>query len=136
MISLIFLCSPTTCRKKKYCPKDSHDKIYIVNNSNIAVNWINNDDPNDTIWRNNGQFPDVNFNLIYPYSTDKVAIGLEKCWEYYYQGGHQNYYFIFHHDTIKKIGWQKVSGTNRGLLKRIKVDLNYLKNNNFTLTYP
>jgi hypothetical protein len=36
----------------------------------------------------------------------------------------------------KFIGWQAISDTNRGLLKRVKVDLNYLRNNNFTITYP
>jgi len=44
--------------------------------------------------------------------------------------------FFFSHDTVKAIGWEQISGTNRGLLKKMKVDLEYLKKNNFTITYP
>ncbi|MBE2289332.1 MAG: hypothetical protein IAE95_07240 [Chitinophagaceae bacterium] len=47
-----------------------------------------------------------------------------------------HHYFIFSHDTVKAIGWEQISGTNRGLLKKVKVDLEYLKKNNFTITYP
>lgn len=133
--ALLFLNS--TCEKNKECPEDSHNKIAINNNSNTTVNWRYNDNPNDTVWTNNGStFPNTSDGLIQPSSTYQVAVGLEKCWEYYYQNGHSEYYFIFHHDTVQAIGWQAISGTNRGLLKKVKVDLNYLNNNNFTITYP
>lgn len=123
--------------KNKDCPDESHNIIEIKNNSNITVNWRYNDNPNDTIWTNNGStFPNTTDGLIHPNSNYQVSVGLEKCWEYYYQDGHSEYYFIFHHDTVQAIGWQAISGTNRGLLKKVKVDLNYLNNNNFTITYP
>jgi hypothetical protein len=136
-IVVAFFCLSTTCKKNKNCPKESHSFFVINNNSNISVNWRYNDIPNDTVWKNNGStFPNNLDGLISPNSTYKVAVGLEKCWEYYYQGEHSEYYFIFHHDTVQAIGWQAISGTNRGLLKKVKVDLNYLNNNNFTITYP
>ncbi|MBL7690235.1 MAG: hypothetical protein JNM41_01480, partial [Flavipsychrobacter sp.] len=59
-----------------------------------------------------------------------------KCWEYYFSGEGSQYYFLFSFDTVQAIGWQQIDGTNRGLLKKVKVDLEYLKNNNFTITYP
>lgn len=136
VIIFMFILIAAKCKRDKYCPDGSHNKIYIKNNSSIIVNWINDDNPNDSIWTNNGDYPSSSDGLIPPNSTYEVAIGLEKCWEYYYQGGHHEYYFIFNHDTVQAIGWQKISGTNRGLLKRVKVDLNYLKSNNFTITYP
>ena len=136
-IFVFLLCASSTCRKNKDCPDGSHNKIIIKNNSSINVNWTNNDKYNDSIWTNNGStYLSASERLISPNSSYQVAIGLEKCWEYFYQGGHMHYYFIFNHDTVQSIGWQAISGTNRGLLKSVKVDLNYLKNNNFTITYP
>jgi phage anti-repressor protein len=102
-----------------------------------TVNWIRDDNPNDSIWTNNGNtFPNGTDGLISTNSTYQVAVGLEKCWEYYYQNGYSEYYFIFNHDIVQSIGWQAISGTNRGLLKRVKVNMDYLKNYNFTITYP
>jgi hypothetical protein len=137
--SIVFfslLCTASTCKKDKDCPEGSHSTIAIRNNSSITVNWIFDDNPNDYIWTVNGDYPRASDRLISPNSTYQVAIGLEKCWEYYYQNSHSEYYFIFNHDTVQALGWQKISGTNRGLLKRVKVDLIYLQNNNFTITYP
>lgn len=136
-ILAFLLCSASTCKKNEDCPNGSHNKIVINNNSSIAVNWIKDDNPNDSIWTNNGStYPKVSERVISSGSTYQVAVGLEKCWEYYYQNGHSEYYFIFNHDTVQAIGWQAISGTNRGLLKKVKVDLNYLNDNNFTITYP
>ena len=137
VIFLSFLCAASTCKKNKDCPDGSHNKIFINNNSSTTVNWIKDDNPNDSVWTNNGStYPKVSDGVISSGSTYQVAVGLEKCWEYYYQNGHSEYYFIFDHDTVQSLGWQTISGTNRGLLKKVKVDLNYLKNNNFTITYP
>lgn len=136
-IFIFVLFAGLTCNKNKDCPKGSHNKIDIKNNNNINVNWIKDDNTNDSIWTNNGStYPQTSDGLISPNSTYQVAVGLEKCWESFYQNGHSEYYFIFHHDTVQTIGWQAISGTNRGLLKRVKVNLNYLQNNNFTITYP
>jgi hypothetical protein len=136
-ILIILLCAASTCKKNKDCPDGSHGSIAIKNNSSNSVNWIKDDNPSDSIWTNNGStYPKIDEGLILTNSTYQVAVGLEKCWEYYYQNGHSEYYFIFNHDTVQTIGWQAISGTKRGLLKRVKVDLNYLQNNNFTITYP
>ena len=133
----LMLFTASTCRKDNDCPNKSHEYIFIKNDSGIIVNWIKDDNPNDSIWINNGStYPKISDRLISSNSTYQVAIGLEKCWEYYYQNSNSEYFFIFNHDTVQALGWQKISGTNRGLLKRVKVDLIYLQNNNFTITYP
>ena len=136
-ILIFLLCVSSTCKKNKDCPDGSHDKIMINNYTGVTVNWIKDDNPSDSIWTNNGStYPKTSDGLISPNSNYQVASGLQKCWEYFYQNGHSEYYFIFNHDTVQALGWQKINGTNRGLLKRVKVDLNYLQNNNFTVTYP
>ena len=136
-IFIFLLFAGSACWEHKDCPKDSHEYIFIKNNSNITINWIKDDNPNDSIWTNNGStYPKVTEGLIYSLSTYQIAVGLEKCWEYYYQNSYSEYYFIFQYDTVQALGWQNISGTNRGLLKRVKVDLNYMKNNDFTITYP
>ncbi len=136
IVTVITFLYGADCRKKNNCADNSHTKINIVNNSDTIVNWISDDNPNDSIWTVNGAYPEKSEGLIASNATIQVAPGLEYCWEYFYQGGHSEYYFIFMHDTVQSIGWQGITGTNRGLLKRVKVDLNYLQNNNFTITYP
>ena len=132
-----FLLINSKCDKNEDCPDGSHRIINIKNNSNTPISWIKDDNPNDSIWTNNGStYPNVTDNVISSNSNYKVAVGLEGCWEYYYQNGHSEYYFIFNNDTVQAIGWQAISGSNRGLLKRVKVNLNYLNGNNFIVTYP
>lgn len=130
-----FLCKASSCKRSSNCPEGSHDQIVIQNNSLVAINWIE-EDSEDTIWTSNGAFPDENRGLILAGSTGFNHPGLEQCWESYYSQSYPHYHFVFSHDTVKAIGWKQISGTNRGLLKKVKVDLEYLKNNNFTITYP
>lgn len=136
IVFVFLLCSASTCKKNKHCPKGSHSRITIENKSARNISWISDDNPNDTIWTVNGDYPGISERVIPGSSSYQVAAGLEKCWEYFYMGGYSHYYFIFDHDTVQAIGWQAISGTNRGLLKKVKVDLSYLKNNNFTITFP
>ncbi len=93
-------------------------------------------DSPDTIYSRNGAFPDENRGLILPGTSDIHGPGLYQCWENRFSERRPAYYFFFSHDTVKAIGWEQISGTNRGLLKKVKVDLEYLKKNNFTITYP
>ena len=135
MIVVTFLLCSSTCRKNKECSNGSHSKIDIKNNSSQLVNWIRDDHPNDSIWTVNGDYPGLSDNLISANSIYPVNAGTAQCFEHFYDG-YSQYYFIFNHDTVQTIGWQNINGTNRGLLKRVKVDLDYLQNNNFTITYP
>ncbi len=134
-IIVYMLCS-STCRKTNGCPENSHPTVEIINNSNIAVNWMRDNNPSDTVWTVNGAFLEVSDRLVLPNSNNRLNAGLDYCWEYSYQNNYSNHFYFFNHDTVQALGWQGISGTNRGQLKRIKVDLNYLQANNFTITYP
>lgn len=133
---LFVFCLVSSCDKEKDCPKGSHDSIAIKNNSSVIVNWMMEDDPKNATWQNNGstEYPSISEGVIDAGGTRQV--GADQCWEYLYSGGVKQYYFIFSHDTVKAIGWEKIKGTNRGLLKRVLVDLDYLQKNNFAISYP
>ena len=134
---LFIFCMPS-CDKEKDCPKGSHENITIKNNSSKVINWVTDDDPKNSTWKNSGstEYPPITQGIMEPGSTRQVGPNLAQCWEYVYAGGIKQYYFIFSHDTVNALGWDTISGTNRGLLKRVLVDLDYLQKNNFTITYP
>ena len=135
---LFIFCLSLSCKKEKDCPSGSHENIAIKNNSNVIINWMTEDDPKNSTWQNNGStvYPSISKGAIEAGGTRQVGPDLGQCWEYVYAGGVKQYYFIFSHDTVTAIGWAQINGTNRGLLKRVLVDLDYLKKNNFTITYP
>jgi hypothetical protein len=130
-ILVFLLCAATTCKKDKDCPIGSHASISLVNNSSRTLNWRHFTP--DSIYRINGSTPASDM-IIQPNSSDKY--GTRDCWEETFKDGYSAYFLIFNNDTVQAIGWQTISGSNRGLLKRVKVDLIYLQNNNFTITYP
>jgi hypothetical protein len=133
VILFSLLLTVSSCNKNKNCPKGSHNEIGIINNSSTTINWrlfIS-----DSVYELNGDPYDL---IIAPNSHDKYGIRGETCWEEYFNtiNNGYKYFLIFDNDTVKALGWSKISGTDRGLLKKIKVDLNYLERNNFTITYP
>lgn len=128
---MYFFCSGASCRKDKNCPKNSHDSIEIQNKSAKTINWQNFDI--DSVYVLIGAGTDY---ILEPSQSTQYKIRRETCVESYFQQGYNEYFLIFDNDTVQAIGWQAISGTNRGLLKRIEVDLEYLQNSNFTITYP
>lgn len=68
--------------------------------------------------------------------NDELPEGDHRCAENIYKKGYTQYAYFFHPDTVAAIGWYAIGGTNRGLLKLVKVDSAYLYNNNFSITYP
>jgi hypothetical protein len=128
-IFLFLLLSSTTCNNDKGCPEGSHNQIEIKNNSSKTINWQGFDP--DSIYRLNGQAHD---NIILHNSNH--SFNIRNCWEETFKDSYSAYFLIFDNDTVQAIGWQAISGTNRGLLKRIKVDLSFLKANSFIITYP
>jgi hypothetical protein len=60
------------------------------------------------------------------------------CWESILTGlpNHKEWYYIFDVDSLKTIPWETVRKTNRGLIERRLIDIEYLKKNNFIITYP
>jgi hypothetical protein len=116
-----------------YCDRPTSNYILTLENqSNIPVNW-NSSFISDSIFVYNGEFGDINDNLIL--TGHQFKLRSDNCWSEF-TNGYSEWYYFFHHDTITAIGWAGVSGTNRGLLKRVKVDSIYLENNNYTISYP
>ena len=131
IICVFLLCTASTCNKNNHCPSDSHNSITLKNNSSITINWRTF--TTDSIYNINGSTPGADL-ILQPNSSD--IYGTRDCWEETFKDGNSMYFLMFNNDTVHKIGWQAISGTNRGLMKRVKVDLNYLQINNFTITYP
>jgi len=131
IIFVFLLCVASTCKKDKHCPEGSHESISILNNSSKTLNW--RQFTPDSVYKINGSTPAADL-IIQPNSSNEY--GTRDCWEETFKDGYSAYFLIFDNDTVQTLGWQAISGTNRGLLKRVKVDLNYLNNNNFTITYP
>lgn len=129
---LIILLGVSKCKENKDCPEGSHKYITIKNNSDKIINWRHFIP--DTVYVINGSTPASDL-IIQPHSFYNYGTR-EDCWEKIFKDNNTLYLLIFDNDTVQAIGWQAISGTNRGLLKRVKVDLNFLKNNNFTITYP
>lgn len=129
---LIFM-QGTICKKSENCPPGSHNKILIQNASSYNINWrLFSLDSIYTI--NGGEYDEI----LKTGETTPYGIRYETCWEEEFQtttNGYE-YFLIFHQDSVTALGWKTISGTDRGLLKRIKVDLPYLEKNNFIITYP
>jgi len=128
---LFLLLGASTCNKNGDCPENSHDLIEIRNNSSITINW--RQFIPDSVYSINGSTasPDL---IVNPNSSDHY--GTRDCWDVIFKDDYFLYFLIFNNDTVQAIGWQAISGTNRGLLKRVKVDSTYLYNNDFIITYP
>lgn len=135
LIFIFIFCKANSCERKPRCAEGSHKTIPIVNNSNISINWTE-EDSRDSVWTINGQVPPIDDGLLAPGETVNIGASRDACWEESFAPGGYQYYFLFSHDTVVAIGWDKISGTNRGLLKKIKVDLDYLKKNKYSITFP
>lgn len=123
----------TSCEKSKYCREiDGHNAISIVNNSARLITYtpLNG----DSVYQYNGEFSNT---IIQPYTSDNYTKTKITCWEEVLETNNTQfeYLLIFDQDTVNAIGWQNISGTNRGLLKSFKINSEILKQNNFTLTY-
>ena len=69
-ISAFYIFNGSSCRKDSNCPEENHQIIIVKNNSSVVVNWIRNDNANDSVWRQNGSpFPEKTYGLIDQNST-------------------------------------------------------------------
>lgn len=128
IIFLYVLFHCVSCRKSKNCPVDSHNDLKVANFSQLDI------------FHSELQ---LDSEYVKYYYSEKIPSGsstnhsirFETCWEEDI-GNSTMYMFFFDADTVESLGWQKVIETNRGLLKRKKVDLAYLQSTNFTIIYP
>lgn len=121
----------TACPGKKCV---NNYKILILNNSSTTVYF-------NYYWN----YPDTSIGEYNPLNngTDGLKMGESFidgstqgfCWEDYISKGEKQYIYFFNADTLKTLPWDTIRKTYRGVLRK-EFDLNYLTQNNFTITYP
>ena len=125
LISIVFTLS---CKDKKdpKCFDGSHNGITFKNNSNQTVNF-------EIYWN----YPDTIIGDYNPVSDKGTAsnsdftrgAGPFSCWESVL-GQNKEWIYIFSQDSLKTIPWETIRKTNRGLLERRAIDVQYLEKNN------
>jgi hypothetical protein len=124
----------STCRKDKACPDNSHNGLTITNHSNTRIRC-------NIYWN----YPDTSIGEYNPVNDGTGGIstnqsitrgaGPKSCWESVFQNEKKEWIYIFNADTIEALSWDIVRQTNRGLLERREVNLNYLQQNGFNIIY-
>ncbi|GIV30414.1 MAG: hypothetical protein KatS3mg028_1480 [Bacteroidia bacterium] len=133
---LVMLCTAQTCKKDKES-KNGHLGIEIINNSTKTINYNFAWNYPDTLIGEYNPYKDgtggikPNSSRLHPFSSHGKG-----CVEEYFKDGKKEWIYIFDQDTISKLDWNTVRQTNRGLLERRLIDLNYLQQHDFKITYP
>lgn len=75
--------------------------------------------------------------VIYPNQAYSSWVKLRRgeCIEDQYADGQKYWMYFFDADTISVLSWDTIRLTNRGILERRLIDLEYLKKNGFRLVY-
>lgn len=133
------LLSAETCfYKDPACIEGTHSSIFLINESDKRVNF-------HFYW----YYPDT---VIGPYNASRSGgkavllkgESFEKsagpngccCWESNLANGGKDWVHIFDQDTISILDWEVVMRTQRGLLERRLIDLEYLQEHDFKIIYP
>jgi len=134
LVVLSILLMSGTCRKDESCPDEAHPGLTISNQSNTRIRF-------QFYWN----YPDTAIGDYNPKNdgTDGLSpgerftrgAGPRSCWESVFAAGRMEWIYIFNADTVERLDWNLVRQTGRGLLERRQLDLSYLKQNNFTITY-
>jgi hypothetical protein len=134
LIPLSLLLFAHTCKKDPGCPENSHNGLTVQNNSGtrIRFNFYWNY-PNTAIGEYNPK-NDGSGGLL-PGEKFTRGAGPQSCWESVFANGRKEWIYIFNADTLDALDWNTVRQTNRGLLERREIDLDYLRQNNFTVVY-
>lgn len=119
--------------KDKDCPDYNHNSFTFNNTSVARVNYtIYWNYPDTAI----GEFNPVNSGYLNGNTSQSRGAGPNSCWESILKDNKKEWIYIFSQDSLETLDWNIIRNTNRGLLERRLIDLNYLQNNDFTITYP
>lgn len=134
ILSFCLILMSNTCRKKEdVCEGNSHNELTVQNNSfrniNFEIYW---NYPDTFI----GEYNPKGFGVITSGSNRGRGAGPGSCWESVLSESRQEFIYIFDEDSLQNIPWDSVRATNRGLLERRTISLQYLIDNNFVVTYP
>lgn len=124
----------STCKKKdSECLSGSHDWFTLTNNSASRINFEIYWNYPDTLI---GEYNPTGFGVILTGASRTKGAGRYTCWESVLKDGKKEYLYIFNEDSLQTTPWNIIQATNRGLLERREISLNYLQRNNFQITYP
>jgi hypothetical protein len=122
------------CERDNTCPDNAHNGIEFKNESDQPVYFEVYWNYPDTVIGEYNPTNQGNGPLQPSQSTVKGA-GRQHCWESYFMRYGREWVYFFNADTIEKLDWGMVRKTQRGLLERRAIDLDYLKANNFKIVY-
>ena len=127
-----FITCAMTCGKDDFCPDDSHSQFYLRNESDVRIHskiyW---NYPDTTL----GEYPVFDGDEgVSPNGSRVYKADIHNCWENALEG-RSEWIYIFNADTIETLDWETVQQTNRGLLERIEINLEYLGQNDFIVVY-
>lgn len=128
-------CQSNACHKAdSSCQTGSHNSISISNQSNRTINY-------EIYWN----YPDTaigEYNPLYN-GTHGLSKGEKgdrgagpgSCWEAILKDGKKQWVYFFDEDSLETISWDTIRLTNRGLLERREITLDYLIANDFTVVF-
>ena len=129
IVSTLFL----SCDRNS-CNGDASLNVTLKNNSDSPIYysffWKS---PDTSIGDEN---PAIYKTIISPKNSYTHGIGLGDCWVDMLVETSTQYVHFFNMDTIDQIPWEVVKKTQRGLLARKAINLEYLESHNWTIEYP
>ena len=136
-ISLMPLLQASQCNKKNPdCDGHSHSALIIKNNSGLKINYAFYWNYPDTIITKE-QSP-LYYSQKAVASGDSVirGAGMGTCWEVVFMDKPREWIYFFNEDSLEQIPWHIIKTTGRGILERRELNLSYLQQRNFVVTYP
>lgn len=134
-VSLITL-QANTCKQDPACGSESHNVITIKNLSSRRVNYALYENCPDTIITDEHNPSYYSFKPMEQGETVSRGIGMGGCWESSFKSIPKDWIYFFDEDSLAKIPWEVVKATNRGVLERRELTIDYLKQNNFVVAHP
>lgn len=134
-IFMSLILQSASCNKNSECSKGSHNGLIISNKSDRIINYEINWNYSDTMIAEYNPLHDGT-NGLAPGKNSTRGAGPNNCWESQLSRGKKVWLFFFDQDSLKAISWETVRATERGMLERRLIDLEYLRIHDFRITYP
>lgn len=131
LIIFIFLFCLVGCdRFPEGCNKFTHRYILLKNNSKLDIYYTNDIKKDDNLLKLKRQ------RKLNPDSQSKFTLAYNNCWEVNFKNVNFINFYFYDASILENNKWEDVVKNNLGILDSIRVDLDYLQKNNWTVTYP
>lgn len=136
LLSAVVFSSSDCHKRDPLCGSDSHSVLTIKNNYSKRINYaFYGYYPDTTIPE--GYSPLYYSKLfISPGGSITQAAGWAGCFESIFTHNTKQWICFFDEDSLEQIPWDTIRLTNRGVLAKRQLTLDYLKANNFIISYP